>query len=43
MTDEDFRTLKLSGAIGLTIGAESGSNQVLQEMKKKTSMRFYKH
>ena len=38
MTDEDFRTLKLSGAIGLTIGAESGSNQVLQEMKKKTTV-----
>lgn len=38
MTDEDFRLIKLSGGHGLTIGAESGSNQVLKEMKKNTTV-----
>jgi len=37
MTDTDFQLMKLSGAHGLTIGAESGSNQVLAEMKKNTT------
>lgn len=37
MSDADFKILKLSGAIGLTIGAESGSNRVLEEMKKQTT------
>lgn len=38
MTDEDFKILKMSGATGLTIGAESGSNRVLEEMKKQTTV-----
>jgi hypothetical protein len=38
LTDEDFSTMKLSGAHGLTIGAESGSNRVLQEMNKRTTV-----
>jgi radical SAM superfamily enzyme YgiQ (UPF0313 family) len=37
MTDEDFRILAASGAQGLTIGAESGSNRVLKEMRKQTT------
>jgi anaerobic magnesium-protoporphyrin IX monomethyl ester cyclase len=37
LSDEDFKIIKLSGAHGLTIGAESGSNQVLKEMKKQTT------
>jgi hypothetical protein len=38
LTDDDFITLKLSGAHGLTIGAESGSNKVLAEMKKQSTV-----
>lgn len=38
MTDNDFRMLADSGAEGLTIGAESGSNRVLAEMKKQTTV-----
>jgi len=38
MTNDDFQLLKLSGAHGLTIGAESGSNRVLAEMKKNTTV-----
>jgi hypothetical protein len=33
-----YQLLKQSGASGLTIGAESGSNRVLQAMDKKTSV-----
>ena len=36
--DEYYRKLKLSGAEGLTIGAESGSNYVLKAMNKKSSV-----
>jgi hypothetical protein len=36
--DEYYRKLKLSGAEGLTIGAESGSNHVLKAMNKKSSV-----
>jgi len=38
LTDDDFMMLKLSGAHGLTIGAESGSNNVLKEMKKQSTV-----
>jgi|LakMenEpi03Aug12_release.lakeMendotaPanAssembly.Ray.scaffolds.fasta_scaffold201614_2 radical SAM superfamily enzyme YgiQ (UPF0313 family) len=38
MTDNDFATLAASGAHGLTIGAESGSNRVLKEMRKQTAI-----
>ena len=38
LTDHDFQTMKLSGAHGLTIGAESGSNRVLHEMKKQSTV-----
>lgn len=38
MTDDDFRDLANSGAEGLTIGAESGSNRVLAEMRKQTTV-----
>jgi radical SAM superfamily enzyme YgiQ (UPF0313 family) len=37
MSDADYKMLKLSGAHGLTIGAESGSNRVLTEMKKQST------
>lgn len=51
MTDSDFTTLAASGAEGLTIGAESGSNRVLAEMRKQTTVedliyeleKFQKH
>lgn len=36
--DEYYQLLKLSGAKGLTIGAESGSNHVLNAMNKKSSV-----
>ena len=36
--DDYYRKLKLSGAEGLTIGAESGSNHVLKAMDKKTTV-----
>ena len=36
--DNYYRLLKQSGASGVTIGAESGSNHVLQAMDKKTSV-----
>lgn len=41
--DEYYRLLKNSGASGLTIGAESGSNRVLQAIDKKTTVEalFY--
>jgi hypothetical protein len=38
LTDDDFNLIKLSGAHGLTIGAESGSNRVLEEMKKQSTV-----
>ena len=38
LTDEDFSILAASGAHGLTIGAESGSNRVLKEMRKQTAI-----
>jgi radical SAM superfamily enzyme YgiQ (UPF0313 family) len=38
MDDDYYRLLKKSGAHGLTIGAESGSNRVLSEMKKNTTV-----
>jgi radical SAM superfamily enzyme YgiQ (UPF0313 family) len=37
-TDEDFKLIKQSGAHGITIGAETGSNQVLKAMKKNTTV-----
>jgi radical SAM superfamily enzyme YgiQ (UPF0313 family) len=37
MSDYDFSILAASGAHGLTIGAESGSNRVLEEMRKQTT------
>lgn len=37
-TDEYYRLLKASGAEGLTIGAESGSNHVLASINKKTTV-----
>jgi len=36
--DEYYRLIKLSGGEGLTIGAESGSNSVLEAMDKKSSV-----
>jgi hypothetical protein len=36
--DEYYQKLKLSGATGLTIGAESGSNHVLKSINKKSSV-----
>lgn len=36
--DDFYRLIKLSGAEGLTIGAESGSNNVLEAMDKKSSV-----
>jgi hypothetical protein len=38
MTDDDYILLKQSGAHGLTIGAETGSNNVLDVMKKKSTV-----
>jgi len=37
-TDIYYKKLKASGAEGLTIGAESGSNYVLENMNKKTTV-----
>ena len=36
--DEFYRLIKLSGGQGLTIGAESGSNHVLESIDKKSSV-----
>lgn len=36
--DDYYRSMALSGAQGLTIGAESGSNHVLNSMDKKTTV-----
>jgi len=38
MSDYDYANLQRSGAHGLTIGAESGSDRVLKEMKKNTTV-----
>lgn len=37
-TDEDFKLIKQSGAHGITIGAETGSNRVLKAMGKNTTV-----
>jgi anaerobic magnesium-protoporphyrin IX monomethyl ester cyclase len=43
MDDDYYRLLKKSGAHGLTIGAESGSNRVLRDMKKNTTVEDLLH
>ena len=37
-SDEEYLLIKQSGAHGLTIGAESGSNRVLDDMKKQSTV-----
>lgn len=41
--EEIYRKLSLSGAVGLTIGAESGSNNVLKSFNKKTDIEGLYH